>query len=131
MDNLYLLFNFADFYYLAPLSWVKSIEDSLDADEELPVLKLSAHMDSSVCTDHRYRIVLENKDQCFYLEADSVTGVEEIEEERFIELGEPLINDTNEYLRAGVFMNSAEGQEILAFMLNLEYLTEKEGLWNL
>lgn len=131
MDNLYLLFNFAGFYYLAPLSWVKSIEDGLAADEELPILNLSANVDSSAYLKPRYRIVLENNGQCYGLDADSVAGVEEIEEEHFMELGEPVINDTNIYLRAGVFMNSAGGQEILAFVLNLEYLTEKEGLWNL
>lgn len=130
MENLYLLFSFADFYYLAPLLWVKSIGDGSAGDEELPILKYTAGVGGSARTDCRYRIVFENKELRFGLEADSVAGVEEIGEERLMELGEPVINATNKFLRSAVFMNTDGGQEILAYVLNLEYLTEKEGLWN-
>ena len=131
MDNLYLLFSIADYYFLAPLTWVKSIEDGLAGDEELPVLRYIKDENGGVHEAHRYRIVLENEELRFGVEADGVAGIEEIAEERFIELGEPVINERNKYLRAAVFMQTAQEKEILAFVLDLQYLVEKEELWNL
>lgn len=131
MENLYLFFSSAGFYFLAPLTWVKSIQDGSTVDEELPLLSYSRGGDDSVRGVSRFRILLEHGELSFGMEADNVMGIETVEEKQMLLLGEPVINHRNRCLRAVVPMKPEQEQEILAFVLDLEYITEKEDLWNI
>lgn len=130
LENLYLLFSSEDFYFLSPLSWVKRIEDRTAVSDELRVLNLTIHAVVGDSWNFRYRILLENDGFCLALAADSVAGIERVEAERLIPLEKPVINKKNGYLQAVVPMKK-ESRNILAYVLNMKYLIEKEDLWNI
>lgn len=129
-DNLYLLFASGKYYFFVPLFWVKKVGDGNMPEDDIPAISLSKEAWDNNGTGYRYRIYLEGQGRCFGIEADRAVGIRSLENKQMIPLGTPVINKNNKYLQAAVPVMMEE-QQIMAYVLNPEYLIGKENLWNI
>ena len=125
-SDLYLTFTSEEYYFLLPLSWVKTVRDGKESSDQLPVLNF-CDLTGMKCSLSKgaYLLVLEGKGESFGILVDNILELCEVDEDRVMELKTPVINEQNAYLSAAVLISLPGEQNVMAYILEPEILYAK------
>lgn len=126
-ENSYLEFCSDGLHFLLPLFWVESIMDEKEFGDDLFLMDFCKFIGGEKAGTGRYIILLRRGDIKFGIAVEEVIGLQEIPEQKFIDLPPVVLNKDNQYLKSVFFKKHLKEEDTLAYLLKPELLTvEKE-----